>query len=191
MSDFSNEPVFDALYEGVAPGGLRSKSDILLLILYMLKTMKEPISKNMIGEVMQSQGIANYFEVMGAISELIDNGNLIYHEEDGEELLILTEQGEAAVTVVEDDIPKTIRETAVKTTWKFKTLEKNARENEVKIEKVEDGYTITFSLSSGSSSLMELNMYVPDREQAEILKNNYIEDPVKLYSTILAALMVD
>ena len=33
----AREPVFDAFAEGVAPGGLRSKTDIKLLILYLLE----------------------------------------------------------------------------------------------------------------------------------------------------------
>jgi hypothetical protein len=38
---------------------------------------------------------------------------------------------------------------------------------------------------------MELNMYVVSRDQAELLKNNYLEDPTHLYSSILTALMLD
>jgi hypothetical protein len=38
---------------------------------------------------------------------------------------------------------------------------------------------------------MELNMYVVSRDQAELLRNNYLEDPTHLYSSILTALMLD
>ncbi|MGX8691787.1 MAG: hypothetical protein ACSW70_04195, partial [Eubacteriales bacterium] len=39
----AREPVFDAFAEGVAPGGLRSKTDIKLLILYLLEQQERPV----------------------------------------------------------------------------------------------------------------------------------------------------
>ena len=36
---------FDAFTGGVEPGGLRSQSDIRLLICYMLASVQEPLSK--------------------------------------------------------------------------------------------------------------------------------------------------
>ena len=54
-----------------------------------------------------------------------------------------------------------------------------------------DGFNVCFSLNTGDTKLMELNMYVVSRDQAELLKNNYLEDPTHLYSSILTALMLD
>ena len=184
------EPVFDALNEGVAPGGLTNRGDIKMLICYMLKAVGQPVSKAMIGEVVQEEEIANYFEAMNAISELLEIGNLSETTEDGEEILSLTERGSNAVDVVQDDIPKTVRESAVKSLVHFLTRERNARENEVEITRLPDGgYNVTFKLMDRESPMMELTMYVADRDQAEILRNNFVDDPAKVYSAVLAALL--
>ena len=37
---------YDAFTGGVAPGGLRSKSDIRILICYMLKSVNAPLSRS-------------------------------------------------------------------------------------------------------------------------------------------------
>lgn len=185
------EPVFDAMNAGVAPGGLVSKSDIKMLICYMLDVVGTPVSKAMIGDVMQDQEIANYFEVMNAISELVEMGNLTETVEGTEEMLTLTEQGKSAVELLAMDIPKTVRETAVKSLVHFQTLERNARENEVKITPRDDGFDVSFTLKDHDFPMMELKIYVADRDQAELLKNNFVEDPVRIYSSLLAALMVD
>ena len=185
------EPEFDALYEGIAPGGLRNKDDIMLLILYMLMTVNQNVKKSMIGKVMQEHGIANYFEVMDGVSKLASSGNIEIKEEDGEEILILTEIGEEAVSIVKDDLPKTVREIAVKDLLKEITIEKNANENTVKIEKEKDGYIVSFFIKDEETEFMNLKLYVASRNQAEILKKNFLENPEKIYSEILGAVIIE
>lgn len=189
--EFHDEPVFDALNEGVTPGGLNSKRDIKMLLLFLLDQVGGEVSKTMMGEVMQEQSIANYFEVMDAISELVEIGNLHCREENGEEMLSITERGRGAVEMVTEDIPKTIREVALKSLVHFQTLERNAKENEVVITKRDGGYDVSFSLKDHDFSMMELTIYAADRSQAEKLKKNFLEDPARIYSSLLAALMVD
>lgn len=186
-----NEPVFDAFTEGVAMGGLRSKNDIMLLICYLLKKLGKPVSINIIVDVMQGEQIANYFEAMNAVAELVENGNLTLENVDGVDYLSVTTKGINAVSVVEEDLPRSIRETAFQSAVHYQTIEQNSKDNHVKIESVEDGYQVSFSMTDKDLDLMKLSIFVADRDQAETLKNNFIEDPVRLYSAILSALMVD
>ena len=51
----AREPVFDAFAEGVAPGGLRSKTDIKLLILYLLEQQEQPVPVRIISDVITHQ----------------------------------------------------------------------------------------------------------------------------------------
>ena len=187
----AREPVFDAFTEGVAPGGLRSKTDIKLLILYLLEQVDAPVPVRIISDVISDQDLANYFEAMDAISELKDSGNLTVTTVEGLDALAITEKGTGAVSYVEDDLPKSVRDKALSTVQHFLKLERHARENTVEITPSGDGYNVCFSLTTGDTKLMELNMYVVSREQAELLKNNYLEDPAHLYSGILTSLMLD
>lgn len=182
---------FDAFNEGIEPGGLRNKNEIKLLICYLLKTMDMSISRDRIGNIIQDQSIANYFETMDAISDLLTNGSITSDYIDDKEFLSITDLGRGACEVVEKDLPKTVREKAVKSALKLMTLEKNERDNDVKIEPSDDGYTISFTMKDKDTVLMELSMFVGDSEQADKLKANFIEDPARVYSTILASLMVD
>lgn len=182
---------FDAFNEGIEPGGLRNKNEIKLLICYLLKTMDMSISRDRIGNIIQDQSIANYFETMDAISDLLTNGSITSDYIDDKEFLSITDLGRGACEVVEKDLPKTVREKAVKSALKLMTLEKNERDNDVKIEPSDNGYTISFTMKDKDTVLMELSMFVGDSEQADKLKANFIEDPARVYSTILASLMVD
>ena len=67
---------FDALTGGVEPGGLRVKNDIRLLICYLLSSINAPLSKQDIVQIMQENSLANYFEVMDSLSEMIQKGTI-------------------------------------------------------------------------------------------------------------------
>lgn len=52
---------FEAFTGGVAPGGLRSKSDIRILICYILKSVGAPLSGEDIIRILQEKSLANYY----------------------------------------------------------------------------------------------------------------------------------
>ena len=92
---------------------------------------------------------------------------------------------------LETSLPKTVREKAVNSAIKLMTLAKTMREN--KIETVSapgGGYYVTFSLMNGDEALMKLTIFVADSMQLEAVKNNFLNDPVKLYSSIITALTI-
>ena len=67
---------YDAFDEGIEPGGLRSRNEIKVLICYLLKSIEQPISKQLINEILQENGLANYFEINQAVSDLVKAGSL-------------------------------------------------------------------------------------------------------------------
>ena len=144
-----------------------------------------------ISDVITDQELANYFEAMDAISELKEDGNLDVVSLDGQDALSITRNGSDAVAYVEEDLPLSVRSRALDTVRRFLRLDRHARENAVEITPSGDGFNVCFSLNTGDTKLMELNMYVVSRDQAELLRNNYLEDPTHLYSSILTALMLD
>ncbi len=186
-----NYTAFDALDEGIIPGGLRSKDEIKVLVCYLLKNIDGGLTREQIGSIMQERGIANYFEAMDAVSDLLSNGSVTGDLVDDKEYLHVTESGKEAVSLVEKDLPKTVRENAIRSAIHLITLERNAKENEVKIEPAQDGYTVTFTMKAGESTLMELSIFSGDRDLAEKVKDNFLEDPAKVYSSILAGLMIE
>ncbi len=189
MANILGEPVFDAFTEGVSNGGLRSKSDIQLLICYLLRSFKGSAPVHILSDALQSEELANYFDVMDAISELAEHGNLTPELIDGEEYISLTEKGQNAIALVENDLPKSVRRIAKDSATHFLNLEKNLRENNIKIEPYKDGFHVSFTMNEQETDLLTLTVFVPDRDQAEKLKNNFLENPVKVYSAILNSLM--
>lgn len=177
---------FDAFAEGVEPGGLRSKTQIKILITFLVSKIKDPLRDTVIIESLQIHGLANYFEVSQALDELIDNGNL--STSDG--LVYITPKGSLSVDELSQELPKSVKETALADAVNLQLLEKRESENTVDINKTEKGYFVTFRVTHKDENLMELTVYAADFEQAEQLKHNFLKDPSHVYSTVVTSLYI-
>ena len=182
---------FDAFDAGIELGGLRNRDDIRLLICYLLKSVDAPMTRQMLNEAMQEDGLANYFEVGQAIEELLKTGNITADILDEDEVISVTQKGREAAELLQTSLPRTVREKAVNSAIRLTTRAKIERENKIEVRKEENGgYTITFTLFDKETELMKLSVYVSDSLQLEQVKQNFINDPVKVYSTIITSLSV-
>ncbi len=182
---------YDAFDAGIELGGLRNRDDIRLLICYLLKSVEAPMTRQMLNEAMQEDGLANYFEVGQAIEELLKTGNITADILEDEEVISVTSKGREAAELLQTSLPRTVREKAVNSAIRLTTRAKIERENKIEVKKEENGgYTITFTLFDRDTELMKLSVYVVDSLQLEQVKKNFIDDPVKVYSTIITSLTV-
>jgi hypothetical protein len=182
---------FDAFDQGIELGGLRNRDDIRLLICYLLKTVDKPVEKSQLNDSLLANGIANYFEINQAVEELISNGSIAVQTVDGEDCYTALGRGREIADSLSSDLPRTVRENAVNSLIESMTLKASERENEVDIQPTADGgYVVTLKLKSMGAELMKLELYTVDLSQAQLLKKNFLKDPVKLYSSIIAGLTV-
>ena len=182
---------YDAFDAGIELGGLRNRDDIRLLVCYLLKSVDSPMTRQMLNEAMQEDGLANYFEVGQAIEELLKTGNITADILGDDEVISVTEKGREAAEMLQTILPKTVREKAVNSAIRLITKARVERENQIEVKKEENGgYTITFTLFDKNTQFMKLSVYVCDSLQLEQVKQNFINDPVKVYSTIITSLTV-
>ena len=87
----------DAWNLGIEPGGLTSKTEIKLLICYLLKSLDAPLSKLQLSDIIQGEGLANYFELIQALDELIRDDNVRMDLDGTDEILTVTHKGIEAV----------------------------------------------------------------------------------------------
>ncbi len=182
---------FDAFDQGIELGGLRNRDDIRLLICYLLKTVDRPVEKSQLNDALLANGIANYFEINQALAELLSNASIDMQIVDDEECYVTLERGRDIADNLSSSLPKTVRESAVNSLIESMTLKKSERENEVDIQPTADGgYNVILKMKSVGVELMSLTLYTVDLSQAQLLKKNFLKDPVKLYSAIITGLTV-
>lgn len=182
---------FDAFDEGIALGGLRNRDDIKLMICYLLNKVNKPITKSDLIDAFSENSIANYFEISQAITDLLSNATIDYNVDGEDEILLSTEKSNEIASDLGGDLPLTVREKALNSAIRLMTVRESEKENDVRIESVADGgYNVYLTLKNGEDELMNLKIYTPNSSQAELLKRNYLEDPIKLYSSIVSILTV-
>lgn len=180
----SNE--FDAFSAGVEPGGLRNTTQIKILINFIAGNISAPLGTDILIEALGVHGLANYFEITQAIEELESNGNIV--TSDG--FVYITPKGTLALNELSDDLPRSVKETALADTMKLIIRTKRENENTVEITETGSGYHVTFKVVHKDEILMKLTVYAADYDQAQSLKRNFIKDPSHIYATVVSSLFV-
>lgn len=176
---------YDAFSAGIELGGLRNTAQIKILIGFLVKNLESPMDKNKLVDVLQIHGLANYFDASQAAQEMISSGSLSC-DENG--LLSITAKGRAAVSELENEIPRTVREKALNDALKLQTIERREHENKIEVERLPKGANVTFTVFNGGDVLMRLTVYAADDYQVERIRSNFLENPVGLYAGIVSSL---
>lgn len=173
---------FDAFTAGIEEGGLRSSSTITILVCYILANCKEKITAQNIIDALVDGKIVNYFEASNAIAKMINKGHFT---QDSEGYLNITDDCRFAVDIVEKDLPITIREKSIALVRKLAVHEINKKENRVEISEKSNGFEITLHVSDIDKDFMVLTLSVPTITQAELIRDNFLQNPAKIYENLM------
>jgi hypothetical protein len=176
---------FDVLTEGIEPGGLRTKSDIRILICYLLTSTGTPLSKEDLIQCTVNNGLANYFEVTDAISDMVAKG-IIKISGNNSELCCATETAQQISKQLDSELPPAVRHKALCAAIGLLAKAKREKENRVEITPERNGCRVTCHISGGTTDLMNFSLAVPDNAQAEIVKKNFQDSPETIYRMLLA-----
>lgn len=177
--------------EGVEPGGLRNADDIKILICYLLKTVGKPLTFDNLNEILQRDGLCNYFGFANALHGLLLSGHVDLIKDDGGESYKVTGLGVGTADTFERRLPVTIREKAVKAAIRLLARIKRDSENRVDVYEVRNGYTVECSVYDMGDTLMSIKVFVPDEAGAEAVKRQFRQSPESIYKGVLALLTGD
>lgn len=182
---------YDAFRQGVVPGGMMTTSRVRLLILYLLNSLKMPVTQKVLTDAICENGLANYFEVADAVAYLTESGSILRQEDDGTEKYTVSETGASIAQTLEMDLPRSVREKSLKTALYCATMEKHRSENDIEVEKTDSGYSVTFHVGKKNDRILSLTLYATDSDQVEALKKGFLNSPEDLCRSIFHALLID
>lgn len=167
---------YDAFRQGVEPGGMMTTADVRLLVCYLLKGLGEPVTKEVLTDALCEGGLANFFEVTSAADALVELGQAEKSSgRDGKERYSITESGKQVAETLLTDLPRSVREKALRRAMYRATMEKRSQENEIETKKTGDGYEVNLSVGKGEDALMRFSFRVPAKEQARALEKGFLE----------------
>lgn len=178
----------DAVSAGVSEiGGLFSTADIRVLICYILSSIDDAVPGNLLANTLHYEGIANCFEVNDSIAALCKSGQIKLIDQK-DDTYVITESGRNVAETLKTSLSIVVKERAYTATIKMVSRFKNAKETDIKISREGNKTFITCSAIDEDTPFMSVKLLVSDEEQALHIKEKFLNDPTKIYSTLIELL---
>lgn len=167
---------------GVEPGGFTHDYEIKILICYLLYNLEQPLSFEQMDELLENEGVVNYFEFSDAISKLLHSNHIfVFKTENNEDFYTITELGAQTAVTFQKTLPYTVRKKTLEAAQTLVEKKKSEAQNVVSIKKVPDGCIVRLTIKDIGSDLFDLSLFTPNQKQAELVKKNFLKDPLTLY----------
>ena len=166
----------DAFTAGVRPGGLTDSTQIRLLLCYLVKNAG-PIARTDIENALMDEALVNYFEIGSCLDDITK-----------QQLVTLTD-GSYIIKVAQElayDLPRTVREKAVTAVLRYQNWARKEARYSADITERADGHcTIRCTVKGLDSELFCLDLGMPDRLTAELVKKQFILKGNEIYQLLV------
>lgn len=161
-----------------------------LLMLYVLKSIKKPISNTQLTEIILENNFINYFTFQQYLSELEASKFVEYHDVNDKKLLILTEKGDNVLSLFKDRIsPSKISIANEYIKEKIESIKKELTIHADYTLGASDSFIVDLKAIEDQSLLMELKLSVPSKNQATLICNKWKENPSEIYTNVINLLI--
>ena len=169
----------EAFTAGVKPGGLTDNLQIRILLCYMIKTAGPITRETLQGALLQEQ-LVNYFEFADALAD-VEKQQLVLHDAENDSYTV-TDKGFTVATTLAQDLPRTVRESAIRGVLQIQSWRHKAAMNRAEVQETDDGYTVVCTIGEDGGDVFRLELAMPDKLVAEMVKNNFIAHGNVLYN---------
>ena len=163
-----------------------------LLVLYVIKSLRQPISKTQLTEIILENNFINYFTLQQYISELEIAEFVEYIEKNNKKLITITTKGENVLSIFNDRISPIKRD--IIDNYISKAIDNIKKELTIHSDyTIEKNNSIIFNLKAleDETRLIDLKISVPTKKQATSLCNRWKENPSDIYTKIVQVLFSD
>lgn len=167
----------------VRPGGLTEESDIRVLICFLLKTLETGLTRDQLDMIIWDDNRVSYFGYVAALDSLVRNKMLLL----AEDVYTVTPAGIEACGVLEDALPRAIRDAVLARAVAVLHRERIKNDNSASVE---DASVICLS-RDGARNLMRLELDAGNRDIAQALAAQFMQQPDAVYKAAFYALTDD
>ena len=174
-----NNTAFSA---GVRFGGLTDRTEIKILICYLLTGAKQPLSEQQIIDTVIGQQLANYFELLDALSHLTEQK--LVTEQNG--MYSITEDGKEISRQLEKVLPFSVRERAYKAVIDILQYDALKKQNKTKITPVEGGgFNLNCTIGDENFVLFSCDIFMPNEKSALTAQESFIRHGQDIFKCVL------
>lgn len=171
-----------AFSAGVRFGGLTDRTEIKILICYILSNAKEPLTSQQIIDTVIGQELANYFELQDAISHLVEQKLIV----ECNDRYSISEEGVQISKELEKSLPFSVKERAYKAVIEILQYENLKRQNRTTITPLSDGgYNLNCSISDADFTLFSVDLHMPNEKSAKLAEEKFIKYGQDIFRCVL------
>lgn len=170
----------------MADAGIKDMPTLNILLCYLLNRIERPVETEQLYEIAMETGIINYFCYQESVNYLLKNELFAKEKNDnGKEYYIILPKGKICAEQLKSYAPKSCRDKIVTVALKY--FARLKYEQEVKIEYIpaETGCYINIRCIDPKYDLMDMKLFAPDMEQAELVGNKIMLNPAGFYRKII------
>lgn len=175
-----------AFTAGVKPGGLTNSTQIRLLLCYLIEHAG-PLTRQEIETALLEEQLVNYFEFCSGLEDVV--ARKLVKEQDGQ--YTITEKGTKVASELEQDLPRSVRSAAVKAAIRAQVWNKKSAEYHAEVHETPNGWSIQCSISSVKAQDFNLELMMPDRLTAEMVRRRFVLRGNEVYKVLLDALTTE
>lgn len=161
-----------------------------LMILYMLRNVNFPLTNSQLTDFFLDHEYTTYFTLQQALNELIDAGLIRMDAVNNSSRYEITKEGEDTLTffgshissAIVDDMKTYLKEN------KFRLRSEVGITADYYKSPTQE-YIVHCEVREGKSTLINLELSVPDKEQAELMCGHWKDRSQEVYSYLMHALM--
>lgn len=171
-----------AFSAGVRFGGLTDRTEIKILICYLLASAGQSLTAQQIIDTLVGQQLVNYFELQDALSHL--SAQNIITDSDG--VYSITEEGIDISRQLEKALPFSVKERAYKAVIEILQYENLKRQNKTLITPLEKGgYNLNCTISDNDFTLFSFDLHMPDEKSAKFAEEKFIKYGQEIFKCVL------
>lgn len=156
-----------------------------VLLCFLLERLNRPIEEKQLFEIAMESGVINYFYYSEGLDDLIKNGSVTRQDRDGTAYIILEEKGRYGADYFNDTVPYYFRKQLLTEALRYFARLRRQEEADTRIVQADNGYEVRCEIKDGKLDLMKLVLYAPDSDQAEILREKIMLDPLGFYNKVV------
>ena len=182
---FDVEVFMDSNYAftaGVRFGGLNDRTEIKILICYLLSSIKTSLTQKQLVDTIVGQELVNYFELQDALTRLVEQKLIL--EENG--CLSITQEGVEISKELENSLPFSVKEHAYKAAielLQYETLQKQNKTSVTALEK--GGYSVKCTVESEDTIFFAFEVFMPDEKSAKMAQTQFIKHGQEIFKCVL------
>ena len=193
IDDCGVEILYEGFRAGVEPGGLTTDYEIKILICHVLKHIERPMPVSALIELFVGEGIGNYFEAASAAAALVKSGDWVEYGTGVAfptlcDAALAKRPDESAAGTFEKTLPLSVREKAVDAANRYFIRRERRAHNKAEVQKADDGYLLTLTITDVGSDLLKLTILLPDEETCGRIRERFLDDPIVVYKGVVASL---